>query len=92
VQSTSSACGGAGVAFGDGLACLEGVVLRLASVPIANGAARVRQPGGTPLAQPGIVAQPGSTRTCQVVYGDPGASCTRSTTHATNGRVLTWTP
>ncbi len=83
--------GSAGIAFGDGLLCANGSIIRL-GVVFASGNAS-SYPGGTtpgPISVGGLVL-PGDTRSYQLWYrdGDPGF-CSTATFNLTNALTVTW--
>ncbi|MBL8863745.1 MAG: hypothetical protein JNK02_17280 [Planctomycetes bacterium] len=91
-QGTSRQNGGAGVAFGDGLRCVGGTIVRLWTVVNAGGASQVPAPGDPGIAVRGQVGSPG-TRTYQAWYRNaaPGF-CTAATYNLTNGVEVLWAP
>ncbi len=90
-QGTSQQSGGNGVAFGDGLRCAGGTVVRISTR--ANSAGTSSYPGvGEPnLSVKGLVTMPG-TRTYQVWYRNAASFCTVSTFNLSNGLELAWAP
>ncbi len=90
-QGTTQQSGGLGSAFGDGLRCAGGAIIRLGTK--ANSAGASQYPVGADLAvsTKGLVTLPGS-RTYQVWYRNAAAFCTTSTFNLSNGVQLTWTP
>lgn len=88
-QGTSASNGGLGAAFGDGLRCASGSVLRMGIVVTSGGAARLPAVGGNSLHVTGGIAAPG-TRTYQAWFRNSAAFCTPSTFNLTNGATLTW--
>jgi hypothetical protein len=91
-QGTLQAGGGAGVAFGDGLRCAAGVVVRLGTTTNSGGSSSYPNAVGTiPVSIKGAVS-PGATRTYQVWYRNAAAYCTASTFNLTNGVATTWLP
>jgi hypothetical protein len=90
-QGTTQQAGGNGVAFGDGLRCAGGAVIRLKSVVNASGASRFPGTGDASVSVRGNVIAPG-TRTYQVWYRNAAAFCTPSTFNLTNGLSVTWKP
>lgn len=92
-QGDAQYAGGSGVAFGDGLLCASGAIVRLGVVfPSGNSAS---YPGGltpSPIHVVGATAA-GDVRHYQVWYRDasPGF-CTSTTFNLTNGLSLTWLP
>jgi hypothetical protein len=89
-QGTTQQNGGAGVAFGDGLRCAAGSVVRLGTAVNAAGASQY--PNATsnlPVSIKGVVPA-GSTRTYQVWYRNSAAYCTASTFNLSNGLLVAW--
>jgi hypothetical protein len=80
VVGTAMDAGGAGTEMGDGLLCVSGPLVRLATKFNVSGASRFPELGGTPVSAVAAIA-PGSTRYFQVLYRDNfcSASCRRST-------------
>lgn len=92
-QGTAQQGGGNGIAFGDGLLCAGGTIIRL-GVVFATGTT-ASYPGGTtpaPISLAGLNAA-GDVRTYQEWYrdGDP-LFCTSATYNLTNGVQLAWQP
>ncbi len=88
-QGTSQQSGGAGVAFGDGLRCAGGTIVRLGTKTNVAGASSY--PTGADLSvsvRGNVIA--GDTRTYQVWYRNAAAFCTPSTFNLTNGVQITW--
>ena len=90
-QGTTRQSGGAGVAFGDGLRCSGGTIVRLWTVTNKGGASLVPPPGGPSITVRGSVAGAG-TRTYQVWYRNAASFCTAATYNLTNGVEVQWTP
>jgi hypothetical protein len=88
-QGTAAANGGAGTAFGDGLRCAQGSVVRLGTKTAAGGEARYPGVGDAPVSARGGIAQPGSF-TYQVWYRNSAAFCTPSAFNLTNGWRIEW--
>ncbi len=91
-QGTAQTSGGAGAAFGDGLRCAGGTVVRLATKPIAAGASAYPAAGDPAVSVKGGVTSAASTRGYQFWYRNSAAFCTASTFNLTNGLWLTWLP
>jgi uncharacterized delta-60 repeat protein len=79
------------IAFGDGLRCAAGAVVRIGTKANASGASRYPGAGDLAVSVRGGVAQP-SVRHYQVWYRNAAAFCTPSTFNLTNGVSVTWTP
>jgi hypothetical protein len=88
-QGTSQVSGGLGSAFGDGLRCAGGTIIRLGTKTNVGGASQYPAPGDLPVSQRGLVTTPG-TRTYQVWYRNAATFCTPSTFNLTNGYEITW--
>ncbi len=93
-QGTAIQSGGNGIAFGDGLRCASGTVLRLGIVTNVNGASTFPAPGGTRISLLGqIPAAGGVTRYYQGWYRDQNPNfCTASRFNLTNGLAVQWLP
>ncbi len=89
-QGTTQAGGGMGSAFGDGLRCAGGSVLRLSAVQAAVGAAQFPGQSDPLLHIAGQVTGGGTIRTYQVWYRNAAPFCTPSTFNLTNGLQVTW--
>jgi hypothetical protein len=90
-QGTARQNGGLGAAFGDGLRCAAGMVVRLVQRTNVAGSSRFPGPQDQPLSQQGLVAAPG-TRTYQAWYRNAASFCTADTFNLTNGLELVWAP
>jgi plastocyanin len=90
-QGTTQVAAGAGGAFGDGLRCAGGSVVRLGLKTNAGGASTWPS-GGDPALSVKGGATAGSTLNYQVWYRNAAAFCTASTFNLTNGYSVTWTP
>ncbi|MCY2959428.1 MAG: hypothetical protein NTY35_04620 [Planctomycetota bacterium] len=90
-QGTAQQSAGLGVAFGDGLRCAAGSVIRLGTKFNAGGASQYPVVGDPPVSVRGLVVGAG-TRTYQGWYRNAAAFCTVSTFNLTNGVSVTWTP
>jgi Tol biopolymer transport system component len=93
-QGTSMAGGGLGIAFGDGLRCAFGTVIRLGAKAAAGGDA-VFGAGvaGDPLISvQGSLPADGGLRTYQAWYRNAAPFCTSATFNWTNGLRVTWIP
>jgi hypothetical protein len=90
-QGTTQFGGGAGVAFGDGLRCAGGTILRLGVELNSGGASHYPAGGDASVSVRGLVAA-GDVRTYQIWYRNAGAYCTPSTFNLSNGLSLTWSP
>jgi hypothetical protein len=88
-QGTLQQGGGTGVAFGDGLRCAGGTVIRLATKFNVSGASQYPVGADLPVSQRGLVTVPGS-RTYQCWYRNAATFCTTSTFNLTNGVSIDW--
>lgn len=90
-QGTAQAAGGAGSAFGDGLFCVGGTIVRIGVKFSPDGWSQYPAPGDPSLSVVGgLVA--GSVRNYQLWYRDSNAYCTPSTFNFTNAHQVTWGP
>jgi hypothetical protein len=76
-------------AFGDGLRCAGGTVIRLGTKTNVGGASQYPTAGNPSISVKGAVTAPG-TRTYQTWYRNAAAFCTPSTFNLTNGILITW--
>jgi hypothetical protein len=90
-QGTFQLGGGAGTAFGDGLRCAGGSVLRLGTKINAGNASQYPSAGDLPISVRGLVTAPG-VRTYQTWYRNAASFCTASTFNLSNGLVVIWSP
>jgi len=90
-QGTARSNGGAGAAFGDGLRCASGTIIRLATKTNVAGASQHPTAGDAPISVRGQDSA-GAVRTYQIWYRNAAAFCTASTFNLTNGLELTWVP
>jgi hypothetical protein len=90
-QGTAQMGGGAGLAFGDGLLCVGGTILRLGVKINAAGASQFPAGGDPTLSAAGLVAAAG-TRTYQIWYRDSAAFCSADTYNLSNGWKTVWAP
>ncbi len=89
-QGTNQFAGGAGAAFGDGLRCAGGTIIRLKTVANVGGASQYPGAGDPSVSVRGLVAAPG-LRTYQVWFRNAAEFCTPSTFNLTNGVEVAWT-
>jgi len=89
-QGTGQVNGGMGVAFGDGLRCVGGTVLRLKVVTNAAGSSQYPQAGDPSVSVRGQITMPG-VRNYQVWYRNAASFCTSQTFNLSNGWSVTWT-
>ncbi|MCY2959053.1 MAG: hypothetical protein NTY35_02720 [Planctomycetota bacterium] len=89
-QGTTQQSGGLGVAFGDGLRCASGTIIRLGTKSNVSGASQYPAAGDPSVSVRGLVTSPG-TREYQCWYRNAAAFCTASTFNLTNGVSISWT-
>ena len=90
-QGTASYASGCGVAFGDGLLCAGGSIVRLGVHFNAAGASQYPVPGDASIASAGLISVPG-LRSYQAWYRDAAAFCASPTHNLTNGWWTVWAP
>ncbi len=90
-QGTTQQNGGLGSAFGDGLRCVAGSIVRLGTQSNTGGASQFPGAGDPSVSAKGLVTSAG-TRTYQVWYRNAASFCTPSTFNLTNGIAVSWTP
>lgn len=78
-------------AFGDGLRCAGGTVLRLGTRTNSAGASSWPPLGQQPISVQGAISAPG-VRTYQVWYRNAANYCSAATFNLTNGYQVTWLP
>ncbi len=88
-QGTTQVGSGAGSAFGDGLRCAGGSIVRLKAVTNVAGLSHYPGSGNPSVSVKGAITTPG-VRTYQVWYRNAAAFCTPSTFNLTNGLEITW--
>ncbi len=91
-QGTGQQAGGAGLAFGDGLFCAGGTIVRLGVKFNVGGASQFPGVGDPSLSIQGLVTIPGTVQNYQGWYRDSTAFCTPATFNLTNGVTATWGP
>jgi len=77
-------------AFGDGLRCAGGTIIRLGTKVNVAGASQYPVGADQPVSVRGGVTVPGSTRNYQVWYRNSAPFCTAATFNLTNGYSITW--
>jgi agmatine/peptidylarginine deiminase len=93
LQGSAAQSGGAGQAFGDGLRCAGGAVVRLAQRTATAGAVSYGQPGGdVPVSVRGAIPAGGGTYHYQAWYRDVGSFCTSAAYNLSNGWTVVWAP
>jgi hypothetical protein len=95
-QGTAQLAGGTGIAFGDGLLCAGGPLVRLGIVNAVGNASTyptgATPPNNVPVSVKGGTA-PGNVRSYQLWYRDADLSfCTTAVFNLTNALSLTWAP
>lgn len=81
------------VAFGDGLRCVGGSIVRLGTKTNSGGASSNGGPAGdTQVSIRGLIPPAGGMRTYQVWYRNAVAFCTPSTFNLSNGFEIHWVP
>lgn len=87
LQGTSDSA----IAFGDGIRCVGGEVLRVGAKSNTGGASSYPAAGDLPVSVRGMV-QLSSVRHYQAWYRDSAAYCTPATFNSTNGVRVQWAP
>jgi hypothetical protein len=77
--------------FGDGVRCVGGTLVRLATKTAVSGVCSFPEAGDPPLSVKGQVAAPGERR-YQAWYRNAASFCTSETFNMTNGMRVTWQP
>jgi hypothetical protein len=90
-QGTTQLGGGLGVAFGDGLRCTGGTVVRLGTKQNPGGTSSYPVAGDPPIHIKGNDVA-GDVRDYQCWYRNAAVFCTPSTFNLTNGIQITWAP
>ncbi len=90
-QGSTNVNGGLGTAFGDGLRCAGGSVVRLGTKLNTAGMSQYPAPGDPSVSVRGLVVAPG-TRVYQAWYRNAAAFCTADTFNLSNGMNVTWVP
>ncbi len=89
--ATSTSLSGTGFAFGDGVGCLAGSIVRLRARNAVQGVAILGPSAGDPSVAKLTGAVPGTTFHYQALYRDASIGyCTTSTYNATNGQLVNW--
>jgi hypothetical protein len=92
-QGSSLLSGGAGIAFGDGLRCVGGQVVRLGTRTAMNGTVQLGPLfGDAPISVTGAIPAGGGSFAYQVWYRNAAAFCTPATFNLTNAWLALWTP
>jgi hypothetical protein len=90
-QGTGTVNGTAGQAFGDGLRCVGGAVVRLGTRLNVGNQSQYPGAGGVAVSVRGAVTAPGQ-RFYQVWFRNAASFCTPSTFNLTNGLSVVWAP
>lgn len=90
-QGTQEVSLGTGAVFGDGLVCVAGAIVRLATLTNANAWSSYPNGGGELVSGKGQVTAPG-TRVYQAWYRDTASFCTSDTFNTSNSVSITWSP
>ena len=80
-----------GAAFGDGLRCASGTVVRLGTTANVAGNSSYPTAGAQSVSVKGLITAPG-TRTYQVWYRNATVFCNPETFNVTNGWEIVWAP
>ena len=91
-QGTTQLNGGAGVAFGDGLRCAGGSVLRIGYVATSAGTMSYPGSGQQPVSVRGAIPAAGGSRGYQIWYRNVANYCTAAPYNLSNGLWIVWTP
>jgi len=79
-----------GVAFGDGLRCASGTIIRIATKTAASGLASYPEVGDMPISVRGLVPAAGAERSYQAWYRNAATFCTASTFNTSSGVRVRW--
>jgi hypothetical protein len=91
LQGTDRAGGGAGIAFGDGLRCVLGTIVRLGTKTASGGTTTYPEAGDQPISVRGSVPA-NSTRYYQFWYRNAANFCTSDTFNLSQGVAVQWVP
>jgi hypothetical protein len=91
-QGSAQQSAGAGLAFGDGLRCVSGTVIRLGTKVAVAGALSYPVGADPTVSVKGLVTTPGATNTYQIWYRNAAAYCTPQTFNLSNGLSVVWMP
>lgn len=92
VQGSQAGAAGAGAAFGDGLRCATGTVIRLGQKQAVGQFATYPETGDASISSRGAIPSHGGTRIYQVWFRNAAAFCTPATFNWSNGLAVTWAP
>lgn len=88
-QGTETVAGGLGLAFGDGVRCVGGTIVRIGIQPSPAGTSQVPPTGSISISQAGQVLTPGE-RFYQLWYRDSANYCTAAAYNLTNALRIVW--
>lgn len=91
-QGTSTINGGSGAAFGDGLRCVSGTIVRLGVKVCSAGVATYPAVGDATVSERGNIPALGGQRYYQAWYRNAANYCTSATFNLTNGVQVLWVP
>ena len=91
LQGTDRMNGGAGATFGDGLSCVGGSTVIIATRMAVNGEVSYPTTGEAPIGFNGFITAPG-TRTYQFIYRNAATFCTGATFNTSNAVEVNWVP
>lgn len=91
-QGSTKQANGYGAAFGDGLRCLSGSIVRLGHRVSSGGTASYPMQGEARISAKGQVPPAGGSRYYQAWYRNPAAFCTSATYNLSNGLEIAWLP
>jgi hypothetical protein len=92
IQGMERTAGGFGQVFGDGLRCVAGGVIRLATKLNSASASQYPEGADPALSVRGAIPVPGAVRHYQVWYRNAAAYCQPEAFNLTNGVSVTWAP
>ncbi len=82
--------GASGTAFGDGLRCISGTVIRIGTKTASAGVAIYPEAGDAPISVKGLLPADGGWRGYQAWYRNAAAYCTPATFNMTSGMRIIW--
>jgi hypothetical protein len=88
-QGGQTVGGGLGAAFGDGLRCTAGVLLRMGIKMNSMGQSQYPEPGYQPVSVRGF-CNAGNVRQYQIWYRNAASFCSTLTFNLSNGVQITW--
>jgi hypothetical protein len=81
---------GAAAAFGDGLRCAAGTLVRIGTATASGGNASYPNGGDPSISVKGMIPNGGATVSYQVSYRNAAVFCTAATFNITNGMIVQW--